>query len=463
MLKVKDRTNFKGRFSSAQVKQSAAIQERPSSAAPMEPEKEPLHNDPRWALTQRVVAGPHFVRSALLSNFLLYVVSETLAGRAGAISEHKIGVSVFGRPPSYRTDDDNIVRNYARQLRKRLAEHFAGVGHDEALCIDMPVGGYVPSFVGAPSDNLEQEPPAVRDTALSNSEAHGNTIPTAGRFGFPRALLILGSVVLLVTLACVLVNGFLLGHPQADASRVLWRAILNDSATTLIVPPDVGFNLLEDMAHQSFPLSSYIKGTFIETPDARVNRHTDQDLRTQQYTDFVSTQIIAMIARQPEYDPQRVFLRFPRDLRINDLKTSNALIIGSVSANPWAGLVDAGANFHIVPNSDMESAQIVNSRPLPGEASSYVSHWNEPAHETYALILFLPNLNGSGHVLTVEGLDVAGTQAAAELLFHPKSIAPILKSARQPDGTLHPFEILLRATSIESNAAGTQIVASRIH
>jgi hypothetical protein len=58
---------------------------------------------------------------------------------------------------------------------------------------------------------------------------------------------------------------------------------------------------------------------------------------------------------------------------------------------------------------------------------------------------------------------VAGTQAAAEVLFHPDSIASILKSAQQTDGSLRPFEILIRATSIESNAAGTQIIASRIH
>lgn len=298
---------------------------------------------------------------------------------------------------------------------------------------------------------------------LSYPETEERANPAARQLSFARALLILGGVVLLVSLTTFLASRFLLRRSEDDASRILWREILADSANTFIVLPDVGFNLLEDMAHQSFPLASYIKGTFVETPDARVNNHTDRDLRTQQYTDFVSTQIIAMVARQPEYDAQHVFLRFPRDLRIGDLKNSNALIIGSVSANPWAGLIDTSANFHIVPSRDMESAEIVNSKPLSGEVPTYTSRWNEPAHETYALILFLPNLNGSGHALVIEGLDVAGTQAAADLLFHPSSITPILKSAKQSDGSLRPFEILLRTTSIESNAAGTQIIASRIH
>jgi hypothetical protein len=445
------------------VKQSAAIQPWQSSAPAMEPETELLRSDPRWALTQRIVAGPHFARSTLLSSFLLYVVSETLAGRAAAISEHKIGVRVFGRSISYRTDDDNIVRNYARQLRKRLSEHFAGVGRDELLRIDIPVGGYVPSFVSAPIDPVLVETQSLFGAPSAGPEKDAKWIAIMRRSDLARILLILCSVVLLAGLTWLPASRIVLRHASTGTNRALWEAMLGGSANTIIVPPDVGFNLLEDVAHQSFPLASYIKGTFAETPDGRVNNHLDQDLRTQQYTDFVSTQIVAMVARQPEYDPQRAFLRFPRDLRIDDLKTSNALIIGSVSANPWAGLADSSTNFHIVLSQDMESAEIVNAKPLPGEAPAYASRWNEPAHETYALILFLPNLNATGHLLVVEGLDVAGTQAAAELLFHPESIDSILKSARKSDGSLRPFEVLLRATSIESNAAGTQIIASRIH
>ncbi len=115
-----------------------------------------------------------------------------------------------------------------------------------------------------------------------------------------------------------------------------------------------------------------------------------------------------------------------------------------------------------MPSDDMEGAAIVNSHPLAGEQSSYQSHWNEPSHETYALILFVPNLSGVGHLLVVEGLDVAGTEAAAELLFHPDSISPIVERAKRPDGSLRSFEILLRTTSIQSNAEGTQVIANRI-
>jgi hypothetical protein len=105
---------------------------------------------------------------------------------------------------------------------------------------------------------------------------------------------------------------------------------------------------------------------------------------------------------------------------------------------------------------------IANAHPQPGEADTYVSHWNEPDHETFALISCFPNLSGNGHILVLQGLDVAGTQAAAEALLHPVAIAKILKEATRADGTLRSFEILLRSTSIQSASARTSVVGSRV-
>jgi hypothetical protein len=210
------------------------------------------------------------------------------------------------------------------------------------------------------------------------------------------------------------------------------------------------------------PLATYIRGSDDDIPWNTLAPHAAQDLRTQQYTDLVSLQIVALLARRPEYAPQRVLLRFPRDLRVDDLKHANALIIGSASANPWASVGDSATNFHIALSNNMDSAVIVNDRPEKGEQLTYASHWNEPAHETFALIQFLPNLSGSGHLLFIQGFDVAGTEAAAELLFHSRSIAPILRLARRSDGSFRPFEILVRATGIQSNAENAHILATRI-
>ncbi len=108
-----------------------------------------LETDDRWRVAKRAVASRHFARSPLLSNFLLYIVAETIQGRSDQITEHEIGVHVFDRPARYRTLEDNIVRSYARQLRRRLTDYFLQEGSSERLHIEIPLGGYIPIFVDA--------------------------------------------------------------------------------------------------------------------------------------------------------------------------------------------------------------------------------------------------------------------------------------------------------------------------
>jgi hypothetical protein len=463
----------------------AAVQQKQKAPPPKASLVDELHpsaldDDPLWELAHRVVAGPHFARSPLLSKFLLFVVAETLEGRAGEITEHQIGVQVFDRPPDYRTLEDNIVRNYARQLRKRLAEHFAEQGSLEPVRIDIPVGGYVPVFVSAsdphPSESLHPSPvPLTVAVPLSTegSSSADTLLPVAPTRPkkWPRRLAL---VILFAAYSAALIaltwfwSARLRPSPSAAApttepAEALWTALFSGPANSYIVPSDAGFNLLEDLARRPVPLAEYIEGSYQELPLAGVDPHSTSDLRSQQLVPFVDLQITTALAHLREDDPERVLIRFPRDLRLDDLKSANAVIIGSVGSNPWAAIAEANANFRIVDRPGMQGAEIVNTKPQPGEAPSYFSHWNEPAHETFAIIAFLPNLSGNGHLLVLEGLDVAGTQASAEMLLHPSAIESILKRATRPDGSLRHFEVLLRSTSIESNATGTQVIASRFY
>jgi hypothetical protein len=83
--------------------------------------------------------------------------------------------------------------------------------------------------------------------------------------------------------------------------------------------------------------------------------------------------------------------------------------------------------------------------------------------QAFAIIAYLPNLDGNGHLLLLQGLDVAGTQATAETLIHPEAIELILQRATRPDGPLRSFEILVCSGSIESESAGAAIIRSRIY
>lgn len=454
------------------MEHSAAIQSKPKTPPPDDAWPLGLRDDPHWELAQRVVTGPHFARSPLMSKFLLFVVAETLEGRGNEITEHQIGVQVFDRPADYRTLEDNIVRNYARQLRKRLADHFSEQGSAEPVRIDIPVGGYVPVFVPASEENgsliAAGTPARLHSQGQPPSALAQGAEPTP--LQRPKAKRWISGALLITaySAAVIAATWYIARRPSIvlqtqEPAHLLWAALFGGPANSYIVPSDAGFNLLEDLSRRPVPLAAYIAGSYQEMPLAGVDPHSAEDLRTQQLTPFVDLQIAAAFSHLIEDNPQRVFIRFPRDLRLDDLKNANAVIIGSVGSNPWAAIAESNANFRIADRPGMEGATILNMKPQPGEAASYASHWNEPAHETFALIAFLPNLSGNGHLLVLEGLDVAGTQAAAEMLLHPSAIDSILKSATRPDGSLRNFEVLLRSTSIESSATGTQIIASRIY
>ena len=69
---------------------------------------------------------------------------------------------------------------------------------------------------------------------------------------------------------------------------------------------------------------------------------------------------------------------------------------------------------------------------------------------------------GTGHVLIVAGLNTAGTQAAAAFLLDPSSMMRTLRQAKLPDGSLQPFELLVSASNVATNASTPHLVLERI-
>jgi hypothetical protein len=387
-------------------------------------------------------------------------VAETIEERGDQITEHQIGVRVFDRSASYRTVEDNIVRNYARQLRKRLADFYAAEGADDTTKIHIPLGGYLPEFSPGKQPSLPPQPQPLRENSKQAPRARNLLRPARWTWGILLLLLYTAAV---ATLASYLTKGAASKTHASSAMDPLWRALFQNSQDTYIVPSDAGFNLLEDVSHKDMQLTAYIKGDYYNIPLTSLDAHSADDLRSDRSTSFVDLQTILSLSQLPQYRAKHAMIRFPRNLHLEDLKNANAIILGSEDSNPWSSIGQSTANFQILDRPGMSGAAVVNQHPRHGEKTFYVSHWNQPAHETYALIQYLPNLSGTGHVLLVQGLDVAGTQAAAETLFHPQVIASILARARRSNGSLRPFEILLRATSIVSNATGVQVVASRIY
>src|SRR5689334_440702 len=98
------------------------------------------------AQLERLLAGRPLRESHQLQSFLEFVVRETLAGRPDGLKEYLIGCQVFGRKRDYDPRHDGIVRVQATSLRKRLEKYYADEGAADPVAIDLPRGGYVPTF-----------------------------------------------------------------------------------------------------------------------------------------------------------------------------------------------------------------------------------------------------------------------------------------------------------------------------
>ena len=112
---------------------------------PQDSQTRPGDNEIRTEL-ERLLQSQIFEQAGRSTEFLRYVVEETLAGRADRLKGYTIAVAVFDRPADFDAQTDPLVRVEAGRLRRRLMEYYIGEGHDDPVRIELPRGGYEPRF-----------------------------------------------------------------------------------------------------------------------------------------------------------------------------------------------------------------------------------------------------------------------------------------------------------------------------
>jgi hypothetical protein len=421
----------------------------------------------------RVLSSRHFEKAPLLSAFLSYVCEAAFDNDTARVTEQAIGVKVFRRPEGYDPGEDNIVRNYARQLRRRLEMYYQNEGSLDAVRIEVPKGGYVATFtspaaerrIDTPSSSLQAvtegypesaEPDKAAIEASPAASLVPNPIVTkSSRF---RLSLLAACLVALCAVAAYAVHRFV-NAPMRSPIHPLWAEMFRGDRDTVVVPADIGFVILQQLNNRTFSLAEYEAWPSVEQYD-----HVYMSfLKAQKYTSMSDLDTALRLQRLPEVIPNRFFTRPARSLSTDDLSNDNAILLGSNFSNPWMEVFERSLNFHFMNRPQEGRSWILNTKPAQGEPATYENTTRNITHETYAVIAFLPNLSKSGHVLIVEGLDGPGTQAAVDLLLQGDQLAPVLKRAMRPDGTLGSFEVLLDATSLDSRATGVHIVAERYY
>jgi hypothetical protein len=426
-----------------------------------------LEGDPRWRLARRVAASRGFAKSKFLTSFVLYICEKYLLDQTGEITEQQIGEQVFRRPHGYNPGEDNIVRNYARLLRQRLDEYFAGEGVDETIRIVVPRGGYVPLFVEENAIIGESKPnhsptqaPVNLSSGLDRTPALDQAQPVlVNRSSWPLKAL---CAVLFVALLFVSLHDIHL-RPQPSPSDRFWSVFFSSTRDTLLVPADSGLVIYQDLTKRWVPLAEYAGGEYQKhtVSPLGIDPAIVNELGGRRYTSVVDLHLVSAISQLPAVVKNRFKVRYAREVTLDDLKQSNVILLGSFDANPWVELFQKDLNFQFEPQQKEDKIIIRNLHPMPGEKAFYETDQADPARSTFGVIAVTPNLDGTGHVLLIEGLNMAGTEAAADYLFSDASKA-LLSQIFDAKGNVLPFEVLLETSNIGANAPRPQIISQRI-
>jgi hypothetical protein len=424
-----------------------------------------LEHDPRWQLIERIVTARSFAKSTRLSSFLLYISRHTLNGRSDSLNEQVIGERVFERPVGYDPREDNIVRSHASRLRQRLETYFREEGAAEKLRVSIPRGSYVPSF-----ERVEVSPPRDPFPILqAASQVDRPVMVTEARAKPSRPIFIAG--VFFVVVIGLVAGMFALGHrkhpPAAlhdgSPTHKLWAQMFRGDQDTLIVPADSSLVVLKQMTGHSVGLASYAGGKYLSDVSCRqpCDLRVAREIALHRYTSIADLEFAVTLTHLPEALPDRTRIRYVRDLQLDDLKQANLILVGSLESDPWLELFQDKMNFVLNDDESKGPLAVRNRNPQPGEEAEYLINENDPTHHAYATVAFMPNLDGTGNVLVVQGFTLAGTQAAAEFLTSGRGF-DVLFAPLGPSQALPHFEVLLQTMDVNGSASVPKVVASRI-
>ena len=133
----------------------------------------PSADEIRAQLT-RIVESVEFAVPERGRAFLRYVVGETIEGRGDRIKAYSVAIEVFNRTEAF-TQDDPVVRIEAGRLRRSLERYYLVAGQADPIRIDLPKGGYVPTFAW---NAKPPAPPPAKAAAVTEP-------PPAGLVGVP--------------------------------------------------------------------------------------------------------------------------------------------------------------------------------------------------------------------------------------------------------------------------------------
>ena len=414
----------------------------------------------RWDLIQRIVASRHLVKAPQLREILLYIARRSLAENVAAVSEQEIGCHALGRRPDFNPNEDNIVRVQVRHLRRKLEEYFAAEGAGESMVVTIPKGGYLAHFEprrGAAAESAHSEPASAVQASASARRTYWRSplfwsLLAMGGFGaflawrWPSPS---GNPLTAVTVA------------QKSPADPLWSRIFVPRQKTEIVLADSCLVAVQDILDTDLSLQDFVSGAY---PGALIESVADPQLRAalrliagRQYTALGDANIASKLIDVSRRYNAEAEIRYSRFLSVREFKTGNFVLVGSRRGIGWERLFEPQLNFNLEEDRATRQYFFRNKAPAPGEPPAYRPQ-SSGNSDTYADIALVPNLGGTGYVLILAGIDMAGTEAAGELVAGQGFPDLARKLLAQHGGSI---EVLLQARSFGGTTQLPKIVAYR--
>ncbi|MDE1175843.1 MAG: hypothetical protein PW789_04475 [Edaphobacter sp.] len=443
--------------------------------------QETLSPTTKRELVQRIIASGPFNKSERLSSFLLHICELEVQGRAAELSEKEIGHSVFRLPIDYDPSTDGIVRSHASRLRRRLEMYYMREGSEEHLRIVIPRGSYQPRFerielnsAAKQTDQSEVALSAKREERVESSSPEGSPLPPlikeeqkdtdlvpAVSRRVPWLGIVAGFIVMSLISGALLYRHFRTAN-LTDISPL--AALFTKGRPTILVPGDSGLVIWQETQHRNLTLPDYLASNYSKTHEGAFSPEEQiaLSLLRRRYTSMVDLEIVQKLSNMAQIYQAEPLLRFARDVRPNDLKYNNVVLIGSSETNPWNQMFQGTMNFVLTKDHQRTLYTIENRHPAHGEPAQWFSDPADRLKNAYCKVSYLANPSGAGNVLVLEGTSMAGTECAWEFISNQGRLKQFLKMVDWRDHQAPHFEVLLRTSNLGGNAAASEIVAWRI-
>lgn len=387
---------------------------------------------------ERLLTSPAFRSSKRCQRFLVYVVGETLEGRADSLKERALAIEVFDRAESFHSGDDTIVRVGAREVRKRLAQYYTTAeGSREKMRIELPPGSYAPEFVPAEAlSGLAPRAPARK----------------------PSRVLVLAAIIAVTALLFHYSGAF----SRRSAFETFWAPMWQSPGPVLIAMAQplvyhassraihlneerLGPSLVPSQRPLQLPPKELDGSDIVPVPDQYVG-----------YGDTVAATEISVLLAKHSKD---VRLRPAGQLEFADFSEMPAALIGAFT-NRWSMEFSQKFRLHFVFDAHGTPAIVDTASPSRVWRLPFAVD-NGTTAEDYFLVCRLVNFSSSRPVILVAGLKQFGTEAASRFIVDPKAVNDTLRKigSNWQDRNL---ELVFHAKVIGNSPAASELIAWHI-